>query len=132
MIYKITTNYPKRMEFYLYISIIHLVENLSEVINNRNSYTFSLICGRIPRNLVGSGPGIFSCLNRLCLLLLKLETNQIKNKNVAAISGKKNPINLCRTKRNKKICSWTNWLPTITKTSCKLKKKPIPNWFNWL
>lgn len=77
------------MEFYLHISIIHLVENLSEVINNRNSYTFSLICGRIPRNLVGSGPGIFSCLNRLCLLLLKLETNQIKNKNVAAISGKK-------------------------------------------
>lgn len=77
------------MEFYLHILIIYFVENLSEVINYRNMYTFSLICGMIPRNLVGSGPGMFSCLKRLCLLLLKLETNQIKDKNCTAICEEK-------------------------------------------
>lgn len=67
------------MEFYLYVLILHFVKNLSEGIDYRKRYTFSLICGMIPRNLVGSGPGMFSCLKRLCLLLLKLQTNQIKN-----------------------------------------------------
>lgn len=88
------------MEFYLHILIIHFVENLSEVINYRNMYTFSLICGMIPRNLVGSGPGMFSCLKRLCLLLLKLQTNQIKNlKFYCNFWREKNPMNLRRTKK---------------------------------
>lgn len=101
LIYKITKIYcQKIMEFYLYVLILHFVKNLSEVIDYRKRYTFSLICGMIPRNLVGSGPGMFSCLKRLCLLLLKLQTNQIKNlKFYCNFWREKKPMNLRRTKK---------------------------------